>query len=118
MTASDFIDGIKFRVIESTVQSMLENLAFPAGRQPTQVALDASAWFLSLPPEVQNHVKYIIRCVSKSAVFGFCCVIDGVRVIENTVEKSDFRLTSINPDGSETLLNPIGGPMLHDLLNA
>ena len=52
------------------------------------------------------------------AVFGLLCIIDGVRVIEDGPEKSEFRLVRVASDGKETVLNPEDGDYLHDILNA
>jgi hypothetical protein len=41
------------------------------------------------------------------------CVIDGVRTVENTDTKGQFELLHVKD--KSTLLNPPGGPMLHDL---
>lgn len=48
-----------------------------------------------------------------SGIFGFLCVLDGVRVIEDDETKGDFQLNYIK--GSKSLLNAADSPMLHDL---
>ena len=50
------------------------------------------------------------------AVFGFLCVLDGVRAVENGPDKGTFELRYLK-DGS-VLLNPQDEAMLHDLYNS
>lgn len=117
MTTQEFVQAIKAHVIDSAVRDVSANLESPPGRRPPPTAVAASLWFRSLPEESKQLALYAIREAAEYSAFGFCCVLDGVRVIERTEEKSEFRLICVSPTGTETVLNPPEGEMLHDVLN-
>ncbi len=59
-----------------------------------------------------------MKVVSQSvemAVFGFFCVLDGVRAIEDDFEKGDLILSFEKHGKSTWLNNPNDGHYLHDL---
>ena len=58
-------------------------------------------------------VSSVILDAVDRAVFGFLCVIDGVRAIDDSEKKGALELRYVN-DGS-VLLNAPDGEMLHDL---
>jgi hypothetical protein len=118
MTSKEFVQAIRVYVINKTVQHISEDLASPPLKGSSQESISASLWFQKLDDESRRHVFHVMRESAESVAFGLFCVIDGVRVIEAEEEKCDFRLTSISPEGIETILNSSEGEMLHDLLNA
>jgi hypothetical protein len=67
----------------------------------------------SLPDDQKRILSSIILDVADRAVFGFLCVLDGVRSIEDDGEKGHLELRYVKNDS--TLLNPAEGEMLHDL---
>jgi hypothetical protein len=58
--------------------------------------------------------RVVATAVDRS-VFGFFCVIDGVRAIEDGPDKGRLELSYVK-DGVR-LLNPPEGEMLHDIFN-
>ncbi len=62
-------------------------------------------------------LRAALREVAESAVFGFFCVLDGVRVIEESPEKGDLELYYVKGEERNLLNNPNGGE-LHDLFNS
>lgn len=118
MTPETFIRGLRLRAIEGSIQSVLENLQKPPGRKPSSAEVSASAWFHSLSDDGRRVITHIIRETAEYTAFNCCCVLDGVAVIESGPEKSEFKLVCVSPDGTETILNPPDGDMLHDVLNA
>ena len=58
----------------------------------------------------------VIEHAVDSAVFGFFCVLDGVRVIEDDEVKGDFELRYIK--GSTEALSGPALRMLHEIYNA
>ena len=118
MTAGEFVDAIKLHVMESAVRGVLKSLVTPPGRFPSSESVAIAAWYNGLSDEEKGHVAHAIQSAAHAAVFGLLCVIDGVRVIESGEEKSDFRLVCIEPDGTQRILNPEDGELLHDILNA
>ena len=57
-----------------------------------------------------------MREAADATLFGVLCVLDGVRVIEDSCEKSEFCLTAKRSNGVTTLLP--SDVYLHDILRA
>ena len=115
MNAAEFVSGIKSEVQDSAVRETIDLLTQPPGRSPSLSLLSASAWFKSLSSEDQQQARQVLAIVSRSAVFGLLCVLDGVRTLEESNEKGIFELLYKNGADS-ILLNSPKGPMLHELL--
>jgi len=114
MDAQAFVTAIKEVVINESVRSVQENLYHPPGRKPSEVLRTQSEWYNKLN---NNDKQILIQIITESidtAVFGFLCVLDGVRAIENG-EKGKFKLY-YEKAGEQTFLNDDHSEMLHDLL--
>lgn len=72
--------------------------------------------FATLSEDDRATLRSVASMIAHDAVFGVLAVFDGVRVVEDTPEKGEFRLTFLK-DGQEWELNPPDGIPLHDLLN-
>jgi hypothetical protein len=92
--------------------SLVSVLGNPPGRRPRAELLEQSAWYNSLQDDQKRILSSIILDVADRAVFGFLCVLDGVRAIDDNADKGRLELRYIK-NGS-TLLNPPEGEMLHD----
>jgi len=118
MTPDAFVDAVKNHVIGSGVRGVMKSLVAPPERNPTSKRMAATEWYNALGDEHRGYVENAVRDAAHASVFGLLCVLDGVRVIETGEKKSEFRLVCICPDGTEAVLNPSNGEMLHDILNA
>lgn len=114
MNKDEFVAAIKVAVHDSAINGMKTNLAFPPGRRPHEKAKGTSSWFNSLPEEDKHQVEEIIKQTVHASVFGFLCVLDGVRAIESTPEKGSLELI-FNKNGNKTVINDERGEMLHDI---
>lgn len=115
MNTTLFIDSIKQVVIEDSIKSVQSNLKNPPGRKPAHGLVELSEWFHSLDTENQSMILKLVRESVQTAVFGFLCVLDGVRTIEDTEVKGQLKL--IYEKGQESiLLNDLDKDYLHDLL--
>lgn len=92
LNKDEFIAAIKVAVHDSAIKGMKTNLASPPGRRPHEKAKVTSRWFNSLPEEDKHQVEEIIKQAVHASVFGFLCVLDGVRAIESTPEKGSLEL--------------------------
>jgi len=113
MNKDEFIAAIKVAVHDSAINGVKTNLLSPPGRNPHEKAKESSRWFLSLPEEDKHQVEEIIKQAVHASVFGFLCVLDGVRAIESTPEKGNLELI-FNKNGKKTPINVSQGEMLHD----
>jgi hypothetical protein len=113
MDGQDFVEVIKVVVRDSAISSTLNALERPAGRRPSLESKENAAWYASLDEEERRRLADVVKAAVDHAVFGFLCVIDGVRAIENDAQKGRLELRYIK--GSTTILNSSDVPMLHDL---
>ncbi|MDR3390770.1 MAG: hypothetical protein P4L77_03460 [Sulfuriferula sp.] len=104
MDADEFIASIKVAVHDSTIcgtQAMLEH---PSGRKPPEKIVQLSQWYNALPESDKDRVREVITLAVHGSVFGLLCVLDGVQVIESSVEKSDFELHQVR-EGARNIIN-------------
>lgn len=116
MNKEEFIKLIKSEVSDSAVKSILDNLIDPPGRKPSPELLAQSKWYKSLPKEHKTVMHQTITEAVDEAVFGFLCVIDGVRSISSRGETNNLELYHAN-NTTKVLLNSEEGECLHDIYN-
>lgn len=114
MTKEQFVDAIKQVVHDSTVSGTEQLLRHPPGRKPDAKLVRLSEWFNSLPDKHKQNVIDLVTLASDQSVFGFLCVLDGVRQIENEADKGKLKL-QFEKNGSTVVLNDDSGAFLHDL---
>ncbi|KPZ67140.1 hypothetical protein AN944_04184 [Shewanella sp. P1-14-1] len=112
MDKSEFVGLIKQVVSETAVDGIVDNLQKPPGRRPHAEMVKRSAWFNSLSETDKDMLRSIVTEAVDESVFGFLCVLDGVRAISEQGENNDLHLTH-----RSTKLNDDKGEMLHDLYN-
>lgn len=116
MNARTFVDVLQQVVGNAAVEDTIGELVAPLGRRPSDRMLQLSGWYRSLSDTDRAMLSEILGMVSHSAMFGFLCVLDGVRAIESRPDKGTLSLTFWR-DGSSTLLNDPAAEFLHDILN-
>jgi len=115
MDQNEFVEAIKIAVIESSKKSVESVLLNPPGRQPNIQSLQLSNWFNSLTDHDKEMLQRVIRESVETTVFGFFCVLDGIRAIEDGREKGSL-LLYYEKHGERFLLNNPKDDFLHDLL--
>ncbi|PPD29448.1 MAG: hypothetical protein CTY19_17430 [Methylomonas sp.] len=116
MDSLEFIKNIKIVVRDGAINDVISVTENPPGRKVSQQLKTRSEWYLSLPDEQKEIVKSIVSDSVDSALFGFLCVIDGVRAVENGPDKGKLELLYSKEESVQ--LNSPDGLMLHDLYNA
>jgi hypothetical protein len=115
MTREEFIKGISISVQESAVKTVIHELTASGHARPN---MQRVAWYSSLPPHDREQVVEVVRFAVDMALFGFLCVLDGVRTFEDSRDKGDLRLVYTNVNGAvEVQLNGSGGNDLHDIFH-
>ncbi|MCL4639686.1 MULTISPECIES: hypothetical protein [Olivibacter] len=117
MTQEQFVDALKIAVTESSVKGVVSALESPPGRKPKDLYKKLSEWYNGLDAADKNMVVDIVRLSIDHGVFGFLCVIDGVRAIAGGDKSGEFTLSYKDVDG-ESILNDPNEDYLHDLYNA
>ena len=118
MNQEEFIEVIKNSVANAAVLDVIETLKFPPGRRPAERAVKLSTFYNQLSLEQQQQINEIIHIAVDASVFGFLCIIDGVRSINDLENQGSLKLTYKDEDGIETLLNDPEENYLHDIYKA
>ena len=113
MDGREFISVIRKVVRDAAISDTIHVLEDPPGRRPSRERAGRAQWYRSLEPYHKERISEIIADAVDRAIFGFLCVIDGVRVVENGPVKGDFELRYVK--GGSTLLNAPDDERLHDL---
>ena len=113
MDSQQFVEVVRIVVRDGAAEAAMSVLQAPPGRRPSEDMMERSKWYNSLDDGQKRILSSIVLETANHAVFGFLCVIDGVRSIENPGEKGRLELRHVK-DGS-VLLNPPSGPLLHEL---
>ena len=114
MTPDEFIKNIKQAVHDSAVSSIVKTLEQPGGRTPPHKLRALSLWYSDLSEKDKEMVLEVIRHSVHSSVFGFLCVMDGVRTVGN----GDFELFFVDENQERHPLNDFAGAKedyLHDI---
>jgi hypothetical protein len=112
MDSRQFIDLLRVAVRDGAASEVMTVRQKPPGMRPSEDLVNRSNWYNSLDDDQRRILSSIVLDAANRAVFGFLCVIDGVRAIENEGEKGRLELRHVK-NGS-VLLNPPEGTMLHD----
>jgi hypothetical protein len=113
MDTRKFVDLLRIVVRDAAVSGELSVLRNPPGRRPSDDLQERSKWYHSLSDDQKTILSSIILDVADRAVFGFLCVLDGVRAIEDDGDKGHLELRYVRDNS--TLLNPPEGEMLREL---
>jgi hypothetical protein len=114
MTPEFFVESLERHCRDGAVEDCIANFMNPPGRKPAEALVRLSNWFKSLSEDDQAMVALAMRESADATLFGVLCVIDGVRVIEDEPEKSEFEL-SASRHGIRSVISP-NASHLHDLL--
>ena len=116
MNRKYFIESIKTEVRDSAIDSMLKKLRKPTGRSPRLSDVENSIFFNDLSDESKKYIERIIAKSVDFSIFGFLCVLDHVRFLEDVGEKTTFELYAVK-NGERILLNDFSKEDLHDVYN-
>ena len=114
MDSKQFVEALRMTVGRSSVKGIKELLIKPPGRKPNAELLRRSEWFNNLSEVDKQMVIDIASESVKFSVFGFLCVLDGVRAIEGEEDKGILKLY-FEKDGNRVLINDPDQEFLHDL---
>jgi predicted house-cleaning noncanonical NTP pyrophosphatase (MazG superfamily) len=108
----EFTNLVKEVVSEAAIEDTIENLNDPPGRKPDEHLVAQSEWFKALSQKDRDMVCKVISEAVHESVFGFLCVLDGVRSISGSGESNDLILSH-----GGVQLNEASGELLHDIYN-
>lgn len=114
MTQEQFIEAIRTEVHNSAVDGMKSTLENPPGRRPAASIKDLSNWYRSLSSDDKERALSLVRHSVHSAIFGFLCVLDGVRSIETGSKNSGLELFHVSGTDRK-VISPVENEALHDI---
>jgi hypothetical protein len=113
MDPERFVHSLRIAVRDAAISDTIGYIAAPPGRKIAEDTKKLSTWYNALANEDKEMLLKAMEKAVDNAVFGFLCVLDGVRVIEDSKPRGTLRLTYIGR--SEVALSPPEGPLLHEL---
>lgn len=114
MDSKKFVSAIDLVVSKAAKEDVTSILESPPGRKPEEDLVKMSDFYKALNPEEKLLVENIISLSVEESVFGFLCVLDGVRAIGDGPDKGELVLTY--KAGTSTQIN--NEMDLHDIFNA
>jgi hypothetical protein len=114
---SEFVAAIRLAVEKSAVPECLDSYRDPPGRSPSAELVQLSQWYTALSEEDQSMVARAMQDAVRASVFGFFCVLDGVRAIEDGSDKGSLELWHVKNDSRTRVNDPNRNP-LHDEYDA
>ncbi len=116
MNPEEFIKAIKTVVVDYSVNGVKSILTDPPGRKPSPGLVEMSVFFKNLNEKDKSMVMEIVRESVETSVFGFLCVLDGVRAIEDSEIKGTLNL-KFEKGNIQQLINDPEKEYLHSLFN-
>lgn len=115
MDSNEFIQVLKTAVIHNVEMDIIKIYTHPPKRKKISAKeQDIADWYDQLSEKEKSYVLNLIREGAVSAVFGFLCVLDGVRAIEDGGEKGNLKLY-YEKNGENIFLNDQNKESLHDI---
>jgi hypothetical protein len=115
MNRESFVDAVRPAVQDSAVTDTISVLSKPPGRKADENLRVLSAWFNQLGYQDRQNVERAIEITARAALFGFLCVLDGTRAIEDGPAKGTLDLR-YRQGAKDISLNDDAGEVLHELL--
>ena len=106
MTPEEFVKAVKIAVVRSSVDGTVSELAKPAGRRPAPELVELSEWYKRLPPEDQKQLAAVVARACRLATYGFLCVLDGLKAIEDAPDKGTLELFHVSGEERTHLNDP------------
>lgn len=114
MKKEDFVKNIIKYLRVGTFQNIIDNLNDPPGRCPTEKSIVLSEYYKKMNEYDKSNIDKIIMDSVDEAIFGFLCILDGVRPL---VENEKYGVLSLRYLQNDDIyyLNDLNDVMLHDL---
>lgn len=116
MNGQEFVEAVRVVVRDSAIKGVVKKLIKPPGRKVPSTLKDRSTWFNELSDHDKKMIEGIVADSVDEALFGFFCVLDGVRVIEDGPERGQIIL-AYRRNGVDVRINDPVHLYLHDLFN-
>ncbi|MGD0629851.1 MAG: hypothetical protein ABR987_10880 [Terracidiphilus sp.] len=117
MDAVQFVAVVRQVVRNGAVADVIHNLEAPPGRRPAAELVADSTWYKTLDQSQRKRLANVLNEAVDHALFGFFCVLDGVRAIESGEHRGRIELRYMSESDEVTVLNQ-EPEMLHDIYNS
>jgi hypothetical protein len=116
LTPEEFVDAVRIQTSDAAVAGAIQQMEKPSGRRPREADVRLSGWYQGLSSSDRENLQEALKNAAESAIFGFFCILDGVRVFEYGRDKGDLELIYKKGD-LRVLLNDPQKEELHNLYN-
>lgn len=103
MDQATFVNLLRHTVTDSVASDMISQIQNPPGRNISEERKRRAAWFASLSEEDREYVRYALNEAAHAVAFGFLCVLDGSRAIQDHPKQGHLELNYVSAD-TATLL--------------
>ncbi len=110
-----FVELITKIVRDAGVEDCINLLSSPPGKKPPDWLVEISNWFNNLGESDREMVLKIIKFSMDTGIFGFFCVLDGVRKID---EDNGHLTLLYSKENSELKINDSETEYLHEIFNS
>jgi len=117
MTPDDFVKALTIVVEKTSIEDVIGSLEKPPGRRPKAELIEISDWYKSQSLDNQQQIRKLISESVKTTLFGFLCVIDGVRKISDVDGSLELKFVA-EMDGTVSSIKEGCFGDLHDIYNA
>ena len=87
MNRSEFVEAVKHYVRDVAVQDVIAAYLEPPRRSPSRDLVQLSNWYNSQDESEKVMVNRVIKESVDAGLFGFFCVLDGVRALEKPEDR-------------------------------
>ena len=117
MNTEQFINGIKISLKDNKKERFLNHFENLPGRNPHKKDILISEGIKKLDTESRKLLGNVIDEAIDSTIFSFLCILDHVRTIEDSEDKTTFELYAVK-NGERVLINDPNKEELHNLYNS
>ncbi|MGI4851128.1 MAG: hypothetical protein ACRYGR_04240 [Janthinobacterium lividum] len=117
MNKEEFVNKLIIAVRDSGIEGLIKLLIKPPGRSPSKSLIEMSTWYNNLTSSDQEMLKKVIIEAIDGSIFGFLCVLDGVRAVKDRSGEDHFDLT-YTLDGETSHLTNEQEEYLHDIYHS
>jgi len=103
MNTAELLSLIDEHVKDATINDLIELFTSPPGRKPEKFLVDVAAWRSNLSDHDRELLDRVIAESVRAALFGLFAVVDGARVVDQTVER--FVICAEDCDGRRVPIN-------------
>jgi len=106
-----FVEAVRSHVQEQAENTVVKTITSPPGKRPRELLVKAAEWRSRMTNDEKILLDGIIYESVRVAIFGLFSVVDGVRVVDESIDR--FIITAVQHDGVRVEINADPSVELH-----